>query len=851
MRIDLSRAAFLVLCLALAASALAQTTVQLQQGLNNYSGTTDTDMSSAAPTSNRGSAGNVLIGSSGSMGLMRFAIFVSEGGPVPDGATITNATLYAFQISGPDAVLQAQRLLRGWSETQATWNVAATGVPWQIAGAQGTTDIVVTPDGQAASSVSTGWFGIDVTASVQAFAGGAPNYGWKISWVSGGTATKEWVSHDNVDSMGIRPELDVTYTAPAACASGPFNGTPAQVPGTFEAEDFDCGGEGAAYHDNTPGNQSTSTYRNPESVDVMDMAAGGRTVQFFDTGEWMKYTINVPVGGNFDLAINAASNQVPAGQLAGQYRIEVDGADVTGNVNVLSTGSWDLYQWVTGRTNLPLTAGTHTVKLFSVHQSYRVDQLRLVQSAGCASGPFNGTPAQVPGTFEAENFDCGGEGVGYHDNTPGNQSTSTYRNPESVDVMDMVGGGRTVQFFDTGEWMAYSISVAAAGNYSLGIFAASNQVAAGQVAGQYRIEIDGVDRTGNVNVLSTGSWDTYAWTDASAAVSLTAGRHTLRLVSALQSYRVDKLRIVPLGAGDCSTPGLTLCIQFEAAPDTTFSGTLVTSRTLGSSITWFAQNANADSATDTNRISLVAGGRDGSSALQLQTLDNDSNVHSSGSSERSEIEMTQADTNAVNGTEQWWAQSVFIPTTSVLPSANWEGSSIMQFHGSGGGAPNFMIAWLNQGSVAAHPIFRAYTGGEGGFDSIGTQYRYTIGTDPNPVIGQCILDNPQKGVWYDFVHRIKWSYSGQGEHEIWMRQAGGPVTKVLRKVGINTLYLNDSAYLKMGPYHDPVLGANTAIIYDRIRRGSSADAVRMSDFTVDPNASVTMCANTQVAPGSP
>lgn len=37
-----------------------------------------------------------------------------------------------------------------------------------------------------------------------------------------------------------------------------------------------------------------------------------------------------------------------------------------------------------------------------------------------ASGPYLGTPAHVPGIIEAEAFDYGGEGVGYHDTSPGN-----------------------------------------------------------------------------------------------------------------------------------------------------------------------------------------------------------------------------------------------------------------------------------------------------------------------------------------------------------------------------------------------------------------------------------------------
>lgn len=35
-------------------------------------------------------------------------------------------------------------------------------------------------------------------------------------------------------------------------------------------------------------------------------------------------------------------------------------------------------------------------------------------------GPFGGVPATVPGLIEAENFDYGGNGVGYSDTTPAN-----------------------------------------------------------------------------------------------------------------------------------------------------------------------------------------------------------------------------------------------------------------------------------------------------------------------------------------------------------------------------------------------------------------------------------------------
>ena len=551
----------LVLSLSFGASALADT-VTLMQGLNGYSGTTDARIGMFNANMNFGGISTMFLAEETQHSFfVRFAIFAAEGGPVPDNAIVTSATLSLYKYGGPAATIKASRAKRAWTEMEVTWNVAAAGAPWQTAGALGGNDVEATADGQGsvgdaaadgcadASAPAVCWLNIDVTSGVQAFGSGAPNYGWKLAYVSGGVASaeKQFNARENGNSS-LRPRLTVTYTV---CAPGPFGGGAAPAPGQIEAENFDCGGEGVAYHDTTPGNQSTSSYRNPESVDVMDMSGGGRTVHFFNTGEWMNYTINVAASGNYDLAIYAASNQVPLGQTAGQYRIEIDGVDVTGNVAVPSTGNWDVYQWVTGRTHLFLAAGQHTLRLFSAQQAYRVDKLRITVSSGCAPGPFNGTPAQVPGTLEAENFDCGGEGGGYHDTTAGNQGSSTYRNPESVDVMDLSGGGRTVQYFNPGEWMSYTINVATSGSYTLGILAATNWAPAGQLAGQYRIEIDDVDYTGNVNVLGTGSWDAYQWVEAPASVFLSAGQHVLKLVSVQQAYRVEKLRVT--SAGGCAS----------------------------------------------------------------------------------------------------------------------------------------------------------------------------------------------------------------------------------------------------------------------------------------------------------
>lgn len=208
-------ASLAALSLVLAAPALAQTTVTLRDGLNSYAGTRDNDALFGSGGSladlNRGSQTNWSLNWNTSIGMVRFAIFAAEGGPVPDGATIVSATLALYQTSGPASTWEARRLLKDWQEMEATWNIAATGLPWQTPGAQGASDIAASADGQSPSAAIPGWLNIDVTSGVQAFAGGTPNYGWRIGWVSGTTGGKLFRASES-GAASERPTLTIVYT---------------------------------------------------------------------------------------------------------------------------------------------------------------------------------------------------------------------------------------------------------------------------------------------------------------------------------------------------------------------------------------------------------------------------------------------------------------------------------------------------------------------------------------------------------------------------------------------------------------------------------------------------------------
>ena len=66
------------------------------------------------------------------------------------------------------------------------------------------------------------------------------------------------------------------------------------VPCRIEAEDYDVGPNGFAYHDTTAGN-SGGAYRT-DDVDVSQMPGGGYNIGYVADGEWLTYSINVPEG---------------------------------------------------------------------------------------------------------------------------------------------------------------------------------------------------------------------------------------------------------------------------------------------------------------------------------------------------------------------------------------------------------------------------------------------------------------------------------------------------------------------------------------------------------------------------
>ncbi len=79
---------------------------------------------------------------------------------------------------------------------------------------------------------------------------------------------------------------------------------PLAIPGRIQAEDYNLGGEGVAYHDTTAGN-SGGAYRQ-DGVDI-ETGGGVTNVGWIRNGEYLTYTAIVAEAGNYTLTARVAS----------------------------------------------------------------------------------------------------------------------------------------------------------------------------------------------------------------------------------------------------------------------------------------------------------------------------------------------------------------------------------------------------------------------------------------------------------------------------------------------------------------------------------------------------------------
>jgi N-acetylneuraminic acid mutarotase len=139
-------------------------------------------------------------------------------------------------------------------------------------------------------------------------------------------------------------------------AQAPFGEAPYTAPGLIEAENFDLGGEGEAFHDNDSIRQGTSAYRPDDAVDLDAKGANGVSVGYIRAGEWLEYTIRFDEAGTYRIDTSVAS------KTGGYFHYAIDDVDVTGSIQLPNTTGWSTFKTIKSN-DFTVAGGTHVVRL--------------------------------------------------------------------------------------------------------------------------------------------------------------------------------------------------------------------------------------------------------------------------------------------------------------------------------------------------------------------------------------------------------------------------------------------------------------------------------------------------------
>ena len=228
----------------------------------------------------------------------------------------------------------------------------------------------------------------------------------------------------------------------------------------------------------------------------------------------------------------------------------------TGCTGLVMWGFTDKHSWI----NLPQffpECGSATIydTNYAIKPAYTSALEGLIAAGnppvigGGTQTPFNATPyiitTAAPVIIEFEDFDNGGNTVGYVDGTIGNiANNKTYRPGEDVDVFtdesEITPGLKItgIAYTSVGEWTEYSIDVATAGTYDFEFITTSNSTST------ISIQVDEVTLNASIALPNTGGFTPEDYTSTFAkGIELSAGEHRLRISTESNYANMDKIII--------------------------------------------------------------------------------------------------------------------------------------------------------------------------------------------------------------------------------------------------------------------------------------------------------------------
>ena len=257
---------------------------------------------------------------------------------------------------------------------------------------------------------------------------------------------------------------------------------------------------------------------------------GGLNVDYFDTNDWLDYSVNVATAGSYTVGFRAASAN---GGATLQLRNSAGG--VLGSVNVGNTGGWQAWQTLNATVTLP--AGKQTLRVFAS------------ASTGCNLNWLNFTSASFAFSRQLE------------------AEAANANNGMVVEACADAGGGQDMGYIDAGDYLVWNgINFPTTGTYLI-----EYRVASGVSGGTISSDLNaGSTQLGNTAIPATGGWQN--WTTISKTVTINAGTYNFGVYAQTGGYNLNWVRITKQGAARMATTAAeTLASsspkQFELYPN--------------------------------------------------------------------------------------------------------------------------------------------------------------------------------------------------------------------------------------------------------------------------------------------
>ncbi|MCI0698403.1 DNRLRE domain-containing protein, partial [candidate division KSB1 bacterium] len=185
-------------------------TVSFQDGVGGYTGTRDTKLVSGSPTTNYGTASGLEMDGSPDLSSLVSWDLTS----IPSGSIIQSVDVTVDVTNTSTQNYEFYEMKRPWIESAATWNEYASGLSWEVMGADGSGDRGTTVVG-ALTATSRGLQTISLNASgvavVQSWVDNpSSNHGFIILNYISATDGLKFSSRENGTASNC-PKLTVTY----------------------------------------------------------------------------------------------------------------------------------------------------------------------------------------------------------------------------------------------------------------------------------------------------------------------------------------------------------------------------------------------------------------------------------------------------------------------------------------------------------------------------------------------------------------------------------------------------------------------------------------------------------------